>query len=243
MTTEHNIAAEKLAGSVAEKFSAKVVAINDDVVTIKSVADSVNGRPLKKNEVVYIHPASAQDSRSERLKAEILRVTGDRADAQVFEDTAGVAIGDGVEQTGELLSVELGPGLLRQVFDGLQSPLHRLELMNGRFLLRGAEAPALERNEKWAFSAKARVNDTVHAGDVLGVVQEGRFSHKIMVPFQLGDTYKVDWIQEGSFHVDTIIARLLDSKDRNHEITMVQKWPVRAPIPTRLIKSGRCTKQ
>ncbi|MBT8138595.1 MAG: V-type ATP synthase subunit A [Gammaproteobacteria bacterium] len=243
MTTEHNVDAEKLANSSAVEFSAKVAAVNDDVITIKSIADSGNSRPLKKNEVVYIHPASTQAGRSERLKAEILRVKGDCADAQVFEDTSGVAIGDPVEQTGELLSVELGPGLLRQVFDGLQNPLHRLELMNGRFLLRGIEAPPLERNEKWAFSASARVNDTVHAGDVIGVVQEGRFSHKIMVPFHLGDTYKVDWIQEGSFHVDTIVARLLDAKNRSHEITMVQKWPVRAPIPTKLVKSGRCIKK
>ena len=226
-----------------ENITARVVAVNDEVITIKAIPQKKDLKPLTKNEVVYIHPACSASGRQEKLKAEVLRVTGDRADVQVYEETSGVAVGDDVEQTGELLSVELGPGLLRQVFDGLQNPLHRLELMNGRFLLRGAQAAPLERHEKWAFTAKARVNDQVRGGDMLGTVQEGRFTHKIMVPFNLPEEYKVDWIQEGSFHVDTVIARLLDGHNRHHEIRMVQRWPVRSPIPASLVKSGRSSRQ
>ena len=228
----------------AHLISAKVVAVNDDVLTIESLLNSKTEsiKPLTKNEMVFIYPASSLGHHQEKLKAEVLRVKGNRADVQVFEDTSGIAIGDGVEQTGELLSVELGPGLLRQVYDGLQNPLHRLEAMNGKFLLRGAEIAALDRNEKWAFTAKARVNDKVVAGDVLGTVQEGRFTHKIMVPFNRNDEFSVDWIQEGSFNVDTVIARLLDTAGEIHEITMVQKWPVRVPIPSKLLKTGKCIK-
>lgn len=231
------------------QISAKVVAVNDDVLTIESLdAKAENSKPLTKNEMVYIYPACSQSTYTEstyteKLKAEVLRVKGKRADVQVFEDTSGIAIGDGVEQTGQLLSVELGPGLLRQVFDGLQNPLHRLEVMNGKFLLRGTEILALDRQEKWAFTAKVRVNDRVEAGDVIGSVQEGRFTHKIMVPFNLTNLFTVEWIQEGTFKVDTVIARLEDQEGNLHDMTMVQKWPVRIPIPSKLVKSGKCTKQ
>ena len=216
---------------------ATVVGVGDDVVTLQSSAGA-DAIPLVKNEVVYINPTPAPGAQPEKLKAEVLRVRGNRADAQVYEDTAGVAIGDTVNQSGELLSVELGPGLLSQVYDGLQNPLHRLEAMNGKFLLRGAVAAALERNAKWGFSALARVDDEVKPGDTLGTVQEGRFSHKIMVPFKLRGQLAVDWIQEGSFTVDTVIARLRDEQGSLHDVTMVQRWPVRFPLPSQLLRQG-----
>tara|TARA_R110001592_G_scaffold52649_9_gene161380 strand:- start:102319 stop:104175 length:1857 start_codon:yes stop_codon:yes gene_type:complete len=228
--------------TLSNSITAKVVAVNDDVLTIESIHQAGNNKPLTKNEMVYIYPASSQESYIEKLKAEVLRVKGRRADVQVFEDTSGIAIGDAVEQTGLLLSVELGPGLLRQVFDGLQNPLHRLEMMNGKFLLRGTEIAALDRQEKWAFNAKARVKDQLEAGDTLGTVQEGRFTHKIMVPFSCADSYTVDWIQEGTFNVDAVIARLIDTSGQLHDITMMQTWPVRIPIPNQLIKSGKSSK-
>jgi len=229
-------------------YSARVVAINDDVLTIATLTKGEHHQALMKNEMVYVYPQSlasdtTQTTHIEKLKAEVLRVRGNEADVQVFEDTSGIAIGDPVEQTGELLSVELGPGLLRQVYDGLQNPLHRLEATYGKFLLRGAEEAALDRNEKWTFSASARVHDSVQAGDVLGVVQEGRFQHKIMVPFQFKGDYKVDWIQEGTFNIDTVIARLLDASGTEHDVRMMQRWPVRAPLPKDLIKSGACNKR
>jgi len=219
--------------------SARVVAVSDDVITVESAGNAE--QPLIKNEVVYICPAISKGE--EKLKAEVLRVRGKRADVQVYEDTVGVAIGDPVEQSGEQLSIELGPGLLRQVYDGLQNPLHRLEVMNGKFLQRGAVAPGLDRNEKWSFDAVGRVGDRVTPGDVLGTVQEGRFSHKILVPLVLRGEMIVDWIQEGTFDVDTVVARLKDETDRIHEVTMVQRWPVRKPLPTELVRRGSSARE
>lgn len=220
--------------------TARVVSVSDDVVTIETIDKGTEAAitPLVKNEVVFICPQAEPGIKQEKLKAEVLRVRGRRADVQVYEDTTGVAIGDLVEQSGEMLSVELGPGLLSQVYDGLQNPLHRLEMMNGRFLLRGEVASALDRNAKWAFVAKGRVKDRLKPGDVLGTVQEGRFTHKIMVPFLLRGILTIEWIQEGTFPVETVIARLRDDKGRLHDVTMVQRWPVRIPLPVDLIKDG-----
>lgn len=218
------------------RATARVVAVSDDVITVESTATDGNTKPLVKNEVVYIYPAAA--AFNEKLKAEVLRVRGRRADVQVYEDTAGVAVGDPVEQSGELLSVELGPGLLRQVYDGLQNPLHRLETMNGKFLQRGAVAPALDRTEKWSFDALARVGDQVRPGHTIGTVQEGRYGHKIMVPFMLSGEFTVDWIQRGTFDVDTVIARLKSEAGQLHDVRMVQRWPVRKPLPLELIRNG-----
>ncbi|MEH6636782.1 MAG: V-type ATP synthase subunit A [Halioglobus sp.] len=216
-----------------DKATARVVAVSDDVLTVESIGSAKDLTPLMKNEVVYICPAAAPVD--EKLKAEVLRVRGRRADVQVYEDTTGVAVGDLVEQSGELLSVELGPGLLRQVYDGLQNPLHRLEIMNGKFLQRGSVAPALDRTEKWSFDALARVGGKVRPGDTLGTVQEGRYRHKIMVPFMLRGELTVDWIQGGTFNVDTVIARLKSKTGHVHDVRMVQRWPVRRPLPLDLI--------
>ncbi|RLA52475.1 MAG: V-type ATP synthase subunit A [Gammaproteobacteria bacterium] len=220
--------------------TARVVAVSDDVITVESTDSGRDATPLVKNEVVYICPAAAGD---EKLKAEVLRVRGRRADVQVYEDTTGVAVGDPVEQSGELLSVELGPGLLRQVYDGLQNPLHRLQVMHGKFLQRGAVAPALDRTDKWSFDALARVGDKVRPGDTLGSVQEGRYGHKIMVPFMLRGEFTVDWIQGGTFDVDTVIARLKNEAGRLHDVRMVQRWPVRRPLPTELIRQRSTERQ
>ncbi len=225
--------------AATELMTASVVAVSDDVITVESTPEAE--RPLIKNEVVFICPRISGGE--EKLKAEVLRVRGKRADVQVYEDTIGVAVGDPVEQTGEQLSIELGPGLLRQVYDGLQNPLHRLEVMNGKFLQRGAVAPGLDRNERWSFDAVGRVGDTVRAGDVLGTVQEGRYQHKILVPLLLRGALTVDWIQEGSFGVDTVVARLADDTGEIHDVTMVQRWPVRKPLPVDLLRQGRCERQ
>ena len=214
--------------------TARVVAVSDGVVTVESTEVDGNTKPLVKNEVVYICPVAA--AVDEKLKAEVLRVRGRRADVQVYEDTAGIAVGDPVEQSGELLSVELGPGLLRQVYDGLQNPLHRLEAMDGKFLQRGSVAPALDRTEKWSFDALARVGDKVRPGHTVGTVQEGRYGHKIMVPFMLSGEFTVDWIQGGTFDVDTVIARLKSEAGQLHDVRMVQRWPVRKPLPLELIR-------
>ncbi len=213
---------------------ARVVAVQDDLVTI--AMDTDRPRPILKNEVIYICPRRLDGDRQERLKAEVLRVNGTRADAQVFESTRGVGVGDPVEQTGELLSVRLGPGLLTQVYDGLQNPLAGLAAGYGTFLPRGAEVAALDPDKTWSFQPTARMGDTLRAGDGIGTVQEGRFSHKIMVPFDLPGDVRLEWIQQGSFTVHTVVARVVDEQGRTRPLTLVQDWPVRRPLPQRLLE-------
>ena len=120
-----------------------------------------------------------------RLMCEIVRIRNRVCDMQVFEDTSGLAAGDEVEFTGQLLSIELGPGLLTQVFDGLQNPLPKLAENFGFFLQRGKYIEALPRDKKWAFTPVAKVGDVVRAGDTIGTVPEGMFQHRIMAPFGL----------------------------------------------------------
>jgi len=216
---------------------ATVVAVQDDLVTIQMA--ETNPRPLLKNEVVYICLQRNGGEREEKLKAEVLRVRGRLADAQVFESTKGVGIGDPVEQTGEQLSVILGPGLLSQVYDGLQNPLAQLAAGYGTFLPRGAYVSPLDTEKKWSFQPRAKIGDTLHGGDVIGTVQEGRFTHKIMVPFDQQGEVTLDWIQQGSFTIDTAVARIRDSSQATRSLTMTQAWPVRRPLPQALLEANR----
>ena len=128
--------------------TARVVAVQDDLVKIEALRD-LDGKP---SHLIYICPTELNErGEQERLKAEVLRVYGDTADAQVYESTAGVAVGDPVEQSGEMLSVSLGPGLLGQVYDGLQIPLHELSARYGVFLPRGVKSDALNQTAKWSW--------------------------------------------------------------------------------------------
>jgi len=218
--------------------TARVVAVQDDLVEIEA-AKNTDGyqAPLVKNEVIFICPSTLNErGEQERLKAEVLRVRGRNADAQVFESTQGIAIGDAVEQSNEMLSVELGPGLLGQVFDGLQAPLPRVALQYGIFLPRGADVAALEATEKWSFVPAVKIGANVVAGDTLGTVQEGRFTHKIMVPFGWPGEFQVSWIQEGSFNVREILARLEDKSGAERPVSLSQKWPVRRQLNAGLLK-------
>ncbi|WP_227370336.1 V-type ATP synthase subunit A [Halomonas sp. M20] len=212
----------------------RVVNVQDDIVVIEALEDS---KGLMKNEVVYIRPAQDEEERDVRLKGEVLRVQGKRADVQVFEDTGGIKVGDGVEQTGEMLSVTLGPGLLGQIYDGLQNPLEQIALQSGFFLPRGLHLAALDRTTKWSFSPRVRMGAKLRAGDTLGTVQEGRFTHRIMVPFDTRGEQEVSWIQEGSFAVDVPVARLVDEAGVERRVTLAQRWPVRTPLPQRLLAS------
>lgn len=216
-------------------FTARVSAVQDDIVTIEAEMTDEGPAPLKKNEVVYICPTRNETDRQEKLKAEVLRIRGRTADAQVFENTAGVAVGDPVEQTQEMLSVSLGPGLLGQVYDGLQNPLESLASQYGYFLPRGAETDPLDRNQKWSFVPTVRSGDRVVAGAVIGTVQEGRYTHKIMVPFDEPSEVEVTWIQEGTVTVDDPVARIRSVSGRERPLTLVQKWPVRRPLPQALL--------
>lgn len=180
---------------------------------------------VMQNEVAYVVVGQ------ERLKSEVIRVKGERADLQVFEDTQGIRIGDSVEFSGELLSVTLGPGLLGQVFDGLQNPLPQLAEAHGFFLKRGVYLPALSDNQEWMFTPTAKVGAHVRAGDQLGTVPEKMFQHRIMVPFDLsGDLEVVVIASKGNYPLKNTIAQLKDSQGRTHQVSMKQIWPVKVPI-------------
>lgn len=158
----------------------------------------------------------------ERLMGEVIQIAGDKVVIQVYEDTSGITPGEPVENTGEQLSVELGPGLLTSIYDGIQRPLPALIAQMGNFIFRGVDAPGLDHNKKWEFKPTKKKGDKVRYGDVLGEVEETpNFIHKIMVPE--GMEGKIVDIQSGKHTVNNVIC-VLDSKQ---EIRMMQKWPVR----------------
>ncbi|WP_454062033.1 V-type ATP synthase subunit A [Candidatus Nitrospira salsa] len=203
---------------------ASVIRVRESLVAVE-----VTEGNIMKNEVAYICVGDL------RLKSEVLRVQGRTADMQVYEDTSGVTVGDRVELTGELLSATLGPGLLGQVYDGLQNPLHVLAQDQGFFLAKGVYANALDQSRKWSFVPAAKIGTTLHAGEVIGTVQEGRFVHKIMVPFNEPEGVIVKWLQEGTFTLTTPIARIAASGGQERDITMMQHWPIRRPIPEAML--------
>jgi V/A-type H+-transporting ATPase subunit A len=163
----------------------------------------------------------------EALRGEIIRLEGDEAVIQVYEDTTGLTIGEKVEDTETPLSVELGPGLLSSIYDGVQRPLPVLLAKCGDFIARGISAPGLEREKKWEFSPSVKKGDAVAGGDVIGTVREFHFEHRILVPPQVSGT--VTEILGGSFTVEETVC-ILDNKTR---LSMMQVWPVRIPRPIR----------
>jgi len=178
-----------------------------------------------QNEVAYIIHGK------ERLKSEVIRIRGNEAEMQVYENTSGLAIAEGVEFTGELLSVELGPGLLGQIFDGLQNPLPHLAEVCGFFLKRGVYLEALYDDTKWEFTPLAKPGDKVRAGTKLGSVPEKIFKHYIMAPFHLKGVLEVVSIaQKGTYNLKEPIARLRDENAKIHDCFMQQIWPVKMPI-------------
>lgn len=167
----------------------------------------------------------------QRLIGEILTMTGDRASIQVYEETSGLGPGAAVETTGMPLSVELGPGIIENIYDGIQRPLEEIVKKIGSNLARGVEVPALTREKKWAYTPVAKVGDKVEAGDILGTVPETAVVlHKIMVPNGISGT--VEWvIAPGDYIVDEVVAKIKTDKGEIRELTMVQKWPVRVGRP------------
>ena len=167
---------------------------------------------------------------SQRLIGEILNMTGDSASIQVYEETSGLGPGAEVVTTGLPLSVELGPGMLENIYDGIQRPLPEIRALTGETISRGVQVAALNREKKWEFNPVAEPGQHVDAGDVLGTVQEtSAILHKIMVPPGLSGTVKS--IEKGEFTVDHVVAVVEDYKGKVHELTMVQNWPVRIPRP------------
>lgn len=165
----------------------------------------------------------------DKLIGEIIEMRGDVANIQVYEETTGIGPGDEVVSTGSPLSVELGPGLLERMYDGIQRPLEKLELLAGEFLKRGVTAPPLNREKLWEFKAEKEVGDEVIPGDILGSVDETSvINHKIMVPN--GIKGKVKEIKDGEFTVDQTVA-VIETENGDKELNMIQKWPVRSPRP------------
>ena len=164
-----------------------------------------------------------------RLIGEIIEMHGDEASIQVYEETSGLGPGEPVESTGSPMSVELGPGLITSIYDGIQRPLDDIMKISGNNLQRGVEVASLKRDKKWEFVPVAKVGDEVSAGDVLGTVQETAVvEQKIMVPYGLSGTVKE--IKAGEFTVEEVVA-VLSTKDGDKELTMMQKWPVRKGRP------------
>ncbi|NOQ28999.1 MAG: V-type ATP synthase subunit A, partial [Methanosarcinales archaeon] len=165
---------------------------------------------------------------NEGLMGEVIGIEGDKSTIQVYEDTSGIAPGEPVENTGMPLSVELGPGLLESIYDGIQRPLPVLmEKMKSDFIERGVAAPGLDRDREWEFTPVVTKGTEVKGGDILGTVPETHIEHKIMVPPNVSGV--VDDIKSGSFKVTDCICTLADGT----ELSLMQKWPVRAPRPSR----------
>lgn len=201
------------------KSTGYVAGVNGNLVTV-----AFEGA-ISKNEVAYVHVGDT------RLKGEVIRINGNKASMQVYEMTNGIQVGDKVEFTGEMMSVELGPGLLTQIYDGLQNPLPALAEKCGFFLQRGVYMDPIP-NKDWEFTPVVAVGDVVRPGDTIGTVPEGIFTHKIMVPFGFDD---VDWkvvsiVSKGVYNVRSTVARLQSPKGEEKDLTMVFSWPVKKAV-------------
>jgi V/A-type H+-transporting ATPase subunit A len=197
--------------------------------------------PVSQNEICFILLGDT------RLMAEVIKVNGNSAYVQVFESTRNMRTGDSVEFAGHMLEVALGPGILSKNFDGLQNDLDK---MKDVFLKRGEYTPALEDDKKWKFRPLATPGDKVMAGSWLGEVTENWIAHKIMVPFKLDGKYTVkSVVAEGEYTILDTIAVIADHEGNEHQVTMMQKWPVKIairayrekPRPFKMMETGiRC---
>ncbi len=197
----------------------KVISVNGNLLSVEFEGN------VSMNEICYVQVADAA------LKSEVIRIHGNVAQIQVYEMTGGIKCGDTVEFTGDMLSAELGPGLLGQIYDGLQNPLPILAEQAGWFLERGVYADGLDGEKKWAFTPTAQVGDVLRAGESIGTVPEGPFTHKILVPFYLLGNYTLKSIADpGEYTVKETIATVTDDRGREIPISMSFKWPVKRAV-------------
>ncbi|MCL2561327.1 MAG: V-type ATP synthase subunit A [Rikenellaceae bacterium] len=210
----------------------EVQGIISNMVTVR-----VDG-PVAQNEICYVRAEGVD------LMAEVIKVVGERAYIQVYDSTRGLRTGDRVEFAGHMLEVELAPGLLSRIYDGLQNDLVAME---GLFIERGMRTAPLDYEMLWEFEPLAAAGDTVSAGSWLGRVREQWIDHKIMMPFMMAGRYEVRSVApEGSYKITDTIAVVADAEGREHNITMVQRWPVKMPIrayvdkprPSRIMETG-----
>ena len=197
----------------------KVVSINGNLVSVEFQGN------VSMNEICFVKVGGTT------LKSEVIRIRGNIAQIQVYEMTDGIKCGDEVEFTGDMLSAELGPGLLGQVYDGLQNPLPVLAEQAGWFLERGIYADGLNAEKKWEFTPTAKIGDTLRAGEYIGTVPEGPFIHKIFVPFYLLGKYTLKTIvPKGEYTVKETVAVLTDERGRDVSVSMSFKWPVKRAV-------------
>ena len=198
----------------------KVVSVNGNLVSVEFEGN------ISMNEICFV-----MVDEDTALKSEVIRIRGNIAQIQVYEMTGGIKCGDKVVFAGEMLSAQLGPGLLGQIYDGLQNPLPLLAEKAGWFLERGVYADGLNSEKKWEFTPTASVGDVLRAGEYVGTVPEGPFIHKIFVPFYLLGNYKLKSIAEkGEYTISETIAVLVDDRGREVPIAMSFKWPVKRAI-------------
>lgn len=197
----------------------KVVGINGNMVSVEFDGN------ISMNEVAYVNVEG------KRLRGEVIRIRGNVAQMQIFEMTQGIKTGDTVEFTGNLLCALLGPGLLGQIYDGLQNPLPLVAEKAGFFLEKGVYIDALDKEAKWEWTPKVKPGDKVFRGDSIGSVPEGPFTHKILVPFGLLGTLTVKKVSpEGTYTIDDTMAVVEDEKGNEHKLTMCFEWPVKRAV-------------
>lgn len=193
----------------------RIIKVSGPLIVAENMADS------KLFDVVRVS--------DKKLIGEIIELRGDKASIQVYEETSGLGVGDSVESTYAPLSVDLGPGLIESIFDGIQRPLNKVYEKYGDRIGRGIEVNNIDREKLWDFNAEVKVGDKVTAGDILGSVQETSIvSHKIMVPFGIEGTVKK--ITSGSFNITQTVA-VIATKDGDKEVCMLTRWPVRRGRP------------
>ncbi len=214
------------------KTTGKVQGIISNIVIVRTEG------AVSQNEICYITVGGV------KLMAEVIKVTGKDAYVQVFDSTRGLRIGAEVEFEGHMLEATLAPGIISRNYDGLQNDLERMESL---FIERGTKTDPIDYEKLWDYKPLAKVGDVVTAGDWLGEVQELWVAHKIMVPFTMEESYTVKSLkEEGQYNVNTVVAVLTDSKGEDHEVTMVQRWPVKKaikayaakPRPSRIMETG-----
>ena len=214
------------------KTTGRVNGIISNIVIVK--ADGA----VAQNEICYVYAGDT------RMMAEVIKVIGDAAYVQVFDSTRGLKIGDRVEFEGHMLEATLAPGLLSRNYDGLQNDLEKME---GLFIARGSVTEPIDFSAQWEFTPLAAAGDKVSAASWLGEVKEQWVMHKIMVPFTMTGTYTVKSVAKaGKYKVTDTIAVVTDAEGRDHEVTMVQKWPVKQaircyrekPRPSRVMETG-----
>jgi V/A-type H+-transporting ATPase subunit A len=197
----------------------KVTSITGNMILVQCEGEII------QNEVAYVIMGN------KHLKSEVIKIEGNTAFLQVFEYTKGIRIGDEVQFSGKMLSVKLGPGLLGQIYDGLQNPLPELAVEHGFFLPVGIELDPLSKIKKWEFTPALKNGERVVAGMPIGHVQEGIFHHKILVPFNLREEYTIEYIASfGEYTIEEKIASITDKKGNKINLTMVFDWPVKIPI-------------